>query len=237
MKNQKIVKTTIFVFGVLFVIGGCILASEKGIPLLLESEQLITNFKCDKGLVCNARDVHFPITHNGTMIGRLSGTFSFVSPYVFSPFDQIKYSFDIAPPQPNVIEEMFFLIMPSNADFSDLKELTHDELLSRYWGKGLIELKYKDGKFVNDINDGVWRYDNLVSVKVMPIVMIDKKLVFLQESEILFTLEDRDARNDAVNQHDDRIGNKQILALTWLGIAIAPILLGIDMIIRVVLKD
>lgn len=237
MKKKTGIKITIFLLGLLFAIGGGILVLEKGLPLLIEADNLINNFTCDDGLDCISKNVHHPITLNGEMVGKLSGRFSFVTPYVFSPFDTVKYEFDITVPRPELIEKMYFLLLLPHDDFEEIKTLSDSKIIEKYYNNGLIILNKQNEKFVNDINDGVWRNGNLGTIRIIPIIINEDTPYFLGTPEVLFTLEDRDIRNLAINQHDEKIGNKQILALTWLGLAMAPILLGIDMMIRVVLKE
>ncbi len=236
--NKKRKHGFVIGFGILFVLSGSYLAYEKGIPLLLEADRLVTTLECNTGLACTGKDMHHPIMEDGVVISQLSGGFSFISPHNYVVYDKIKFVFDLKPTNSEVIEKMAFLIMPSDTDFSNDRNLPYEELKKKYQNKGFIELtKLDNGRFFNDIEDGFWSYSNIVEVKVAPIVLTKNQTHFLQESDNVFKVEDPSTKIKLVDQHEEKIGNKTILALTWIGIAIAPILLGIDIVVRVVLRE
>lgn len=233
--GKKIANNIVLVFGVLFLLGGFWLAYEKGIPLLLEAEGLIHNLKCGEGLACASRDMNFNIIINDNPV-TLKGNFAFFTDYAFVIYSQIKYDFTATTSNQDIIQKIVFLIVTSETNLNDVKSLTYEEIKQRFENRGLIELiKQPDGTYHKD---GNWAFPNKSTVLVVPFIVDNNgKTTQLQETDVLFEIVEQSVKSRAIDQHDEKIGNKTILALTWIGIALAPILLGMDFIVRVVLRD
>lgn len=235
-------KGVLIASGISIVIGSVILSI--GLPILFDLTQFGKNPKCFQELNCRDYDiVGFNIQNIDDEITTIEGSVVFMTNEIFSEANPIRYSIFLRA-DPQYVKQIYVLIDREDKDFNKFNGMQKENLkislepldvgVSQMIEFRAIPLGYANGFTATDelvfFNTGKLSATILV-VDKYDTVHVSKKL------DGIFDLAPFESKIKADETREEKNSNKQILALTWLGLGLAFVLLAMDFIVRVVLKE
>lgn len=225
--------------GVLIVIGSIILSI--GLPILFDLTQFGKTPKCFQELNCRYYGISdfVIVMQNGTYF-TVHGSVDFKTSEVFSEANPIQYEFRIIGDQ-ELVKEVYMLIDDEKKDFGHFNGVTKDKLT--------LSLIHDNSEFSNYRAIQLQHYDEFVSKDelvffntgklstTLLIVDADNVVHTSKRLDGIFDLAPFESKMNADEIRQDKNSNQQMLALTWIGLGLAFMLLAGDFVVRVVLND
>lgn len=231
--------TIIIGLGIFLISSGAYLLLNYAVGPLLQANQLVQNPTCDNDiLACNSLPVYLTLTdEHGNIISLIKGQFNVTSKTSFFINNRINYTTQVNVIGIKKVSRIFFILSPKDVDISKINQKTPSELLTQAKNdQELIELQpHTDNQFYRS---GYWIPVSQIDVVLVAVVVFDDNTASSAEkSPVLVSIGSQKEKSDAEQSQESRITNKIILALTWIGIGLAPMFAGSDMILRVVFKS
>lgn len=226
-------------FGVALLAGGSILLKETGLPILFETYESTQNPKCFVELSCRDYQIKADLYQNDVFKTTIFSKIHFESKEVFAVGNAVNYTIDSTISDPKYAKKLYFAIATEKDDFTNIEKVPVDTVLTDLKNKDrLIDMQAISDNVYH--REGFWFHDRPASVNLV-IISIDENgtaaYSIRDPNESLFRIEPFENKLKADENRTANISNAQVLALTWIGVAMAPMLLGSDFIVRVFLRD
>lgn len=218
------------------VFGGYILIIN-GIPPLIQANSFIIEPKCGELLRCIDYNVGFrdPM-ENGDFVS-YSGLMKFSSLEAFTVDNPINYEIKLVSEKPDNINVIYFIIGTEKDDFSNIKSKQPSDIINEAKiDQKLIDVqKQPDNTFYRK---GFWTYPKEENIVFIGLVQdsIDK-IHLVPKSSTLVDLKPYSELADAEERRNNKNSDIVILGLTWVGVGAIPILVGMDILLRIYLRD
>lgn len=222
-----------------------------GLPTLWEVSESERNPQCFEELACTSYLIEYVLRDDEENYkSKVYGELDFASHEIFSEANPIDYEIRVIVENPQYVRGIFFLIGINEQDFDYLDNTTHDPNNPVYLTADdniidydmyvpsvifAIPLYHTSPKIFSNSNQTT--FFTTGNVTLTGLVINDEGIGHLFENDVMFKLQNFEAKIPLDQNRRDINANKIVLALTWLGLAMAPIILGADFIIRVYLND
>lgn len=208
-----------------------------GFPPLLEADNWEKNPTCDNIMLCIAKRIGFAYKdENGIPVEIIDGVVNLKANYTFAIDRYFSYEFNVTTNKKDVTNFMF-VFAPDDKHFIDLDKKDPNIIIrDAEIDQRLIKTKSENGQFHAK---GIWQYGEPSTITVLGYAVDDSQKVIypLGKSSPIVTLVPQSEITAVKRNIESEKTNMIILALTWIGIGLAPILLGADFIVRVILKE
>lgn len=221
--------------GILLVGLGLFLLFYFGLPPLLEANGWNDNLNCDHGKFCIVKPVIMAFRNDqGLQVYEIRGNIIFNATHTFTVDRFFDYEIKMTTSRKDIKEMMF--VIDSVDSLDALKDKDPNILIrdARLNGQ-FINSTYTNGEFYAK---GIWSYSKPSTIAMFIIISNENKTVeYVGKTIDLITIQSETELLNAKQNFESEKTNKIVLGLSWVGVALAPLLLGGDLIARVVLRD
>ena len=235
--NAKQKRDIIITISSVLAIMGAIILSHFGFPPLLLANEMSENPQCGDILVCERIPLQYATLDSEDNMIALTGILEFSSKGTFSAFNKIDYFIDVQISNPELVKEIYFIILDESFDFEEFITIPTSKVLDVLKEEQrLIDLiKISETQYTRI---GSWALSEPSDITLSGIIVEENGVLdVLEETKVIVTLESQQIKNESIANIESRIMNKTFLGLTWIGVGLAPLLLGADLLARVFLKD
>jgi len=208
-----------------------------GITPLLQANDWIQHPTCDDLLACNSIPIIFTAKDShDNVVSQIDGMMNVSSKTSFSVNTRINYEIKVTAVGSKKVSQIYFLLTPKDADISKITEKSPDELLTQAKNdQELIDLQPRsDNQFYRT---GFWTTGIPTDIVLVGLILFDDHTVSpTDKTPVIVTIASQQDKTQAEQSQESRIINKVILGLTWMTVSLAPMLLGSDMILRVIFE-
>lgn len=230
-KHIAIIGSGVFLIGLGFAI-----LYWHGIPPLQEVNNSEKHTPCENIEICIPKQIGFAFKDsNGNIGATISGTVNLKSNYTFTVDRYFSYNIDMVSSVSD-FKQLMFAFVTDEERFANMNQTNPNILIKEAKSEGrFVNTTLNNGHFTAK---GIWQYAEPTTVKLFGFaVWGEKNITPLGKSQPVITLVSQADLIDAKRNFESEKTNKIVLALTWIGIGLAPILLGADFIVRVLLRD
>lgn len=206
---------------------------------LLQVNEWQRNPTCNDLLTCNNIPINFIArdpSHNNQIVAQITGMMIVSSKSNFAVNTPINYEISVMTSGPKPISKIYFLITGKDANIKDITTQSPDQLLAiAKNNQQLIDLNsVSENQFYRK---GYWTMPIPQDLTLVGLILFnDNGMSSTDKTDVVVSVQPLSAENIAQNNQDSKISSKTILGLTWAGVSIAPMLLGADMILRVIFE-
>lgn len=206
---------------------------------LLQADQLIHNPTCDNDIMaCNSLPIYLTLTdeHNN-IVSIINGNFNVTSKTSFFVNNKINYETQVDVIGSKNVSQIYFILTPKDANMSLIEKLTPAQLLTEAKNnQELIDLQPLGNNQFH--RTGFWTPVLTNDIVLVAVVEFSDNTATMpsEKSPVLVSIGSQKDKSDAEQSQESRISSEVILGLTWMGVSIAPMLLGSDMILRVIFE-
>jgi hypothetical protein len=229
----------LFSLGLIF--GGFVFISVFAATPLWEAFDLQQNPTCDnRMLICPQNEIFTYTKQQGREISDMfRGTAILSSKGIFAVNHPITYDVTVTANNTTVIKEMYFSFITANeSDFERIPNFSINNFFkSLQFQSRLIKIP-SDIEGVFHIKNDDWKISTQSDIKLIFFVINEYgDINIIHKSDIKFTVASQELKVQDVTNQESRVGNKTMLGLTWLGIGLLPIFLGVDLLARARLDE
>ncbi len=208
-----------------------------GLPPLLKAESWDKTPSCDNIMLCVPKRIGFAYKdENGIPKEVIEGTVMVRANYTFTVDRYSSYEFDMKA-DGKKYTNLIFVFIANDENFMDIEKQDPQITIRDAEIDGrLVGNKIENDRFYAKV---IWQYSEPSTISLLGFAVDDKEHVVypLGKSSSIVTLSPQSELIETKRNLETEKTNLIILALTWMGIGLAPILLGADFIIRVILKE
>ena len=240
-KEQKFLIVSIVLLAVGFALLGLV-----GLPILWDIHQSEVNPQCYIELDCKSDGFDYDMRDNkGNLETMIHVYYDFQTPVVFSASNQINYNINVDVDKSQYVKKTLLLIdVDDKMGVKNLNNLTYDivkplinnsTIIPPYSQVPVLDLSStSSNKFTGKNQLYFWGITG--NVKLALLVVDEKNMTHVSgEFGPVFQVQSYETKIQADQNEQEKKSNKQILALTWMGVALVPILIGADYIGRIFL--
>ncbi len=237
MKKRNRIITLAIAVG--FISIGVTIFLNYAIEPLLQVNEWQRNPTCNDLLTCNNIPINFIArdpSHGNQVVTQIIGTMNVSSKSNFAVNTHINYEIGVIALGPKPVSKIYFLISPKDVNTKDITTQSPDQLLQLAKNnQQLIDLNpVSENQFYRK---GYWTMPIPQDLVLVGLILFnDNGMSPTDKTDVVVSVQPLSAENIAQENQDSKISSKTVLGLTWTGVSIAPMLLGADMILRVIFE-
>lgn len=231
-RERSVVACGVFLIGL-----GLAILFVYGLPPLREANDWDANPTCNTITLCISRHIVFvEKDQNRNPINDVVGDIKLQSNYTFVVDQNFSYEIEMTTTRKDISEMMFIIGLDDDGFDKLISEepnmAIHDAKVDRSF---IITTKKDSGVFYAK---GIWSSGSPEKLVLFGYMADQNMNIYpLDKTQELLTFKPKLDLEDAKRDLETSKSNKIFLGLTWIGVAVAPLLLGGDIIVRVILKE